>query len=118
RALAPRGRHATWSVACRRSGVRHGALPPGAVERGPPARVDLDASATVVVGARAGEEGIGVVALPCRWGARLDPALGPTPPCARGDPVLRRVRARPIALGCTTGRPRSRRRTARGRARR
>ena len=117
-ALAPGGRNATRSVARGRARVRDGAVPPGAVERGPPPGVDRDAPAPVPVRARAGEEGIGLVARPGRRRARLDPALGPAPPCARSDPVLRRVRARPIALGRTPGRARARRGTARGRARR
>ena len=40
-----------------------------------------------------------LVARSLRRSARLDPALGPAPPLARGDPVLLRLRARPAPLG-------------------
>ena len=62
---------------------------------------------------RAGEEGIGLVARARRRGARLDAALGPAAPRAGGDPVLRRLRARPVAVGRSAGRARARRRAAR-----
>ena len=58
--VAPGGRNATWSVARRRARVRDGAVPPGAVERGPPPGVDRDAPASVPVRARAGEERIAI----------------------------------------------------------
>ena len=117
--VAPGGRHATWSGARRRARVRDGAVPPGAVERGPPAargsRCSCRCLCTALERARKGSEWW---LFRGRRGARLDPALGQLHSCARSDPVLRRVRARPIALGRAPGRPRARRRTARGRARR
>src|SRR6478735_1875285 len=100
--VRPRGRDGVlvaagaWRLACRRARRRPRLLPdalPGRPVDGPPARAHLLSPAGDA--ARAG-------AAPIRGGRRLsggDPALGPAPPRAGGDPARARLRVGAHAAG-------------------
>ena len=115
-ALAARARALPLRGRCGRARVRDRPVPARPEPRAP-ARTDLAAAAARALGVRArAQDRRPALVVGLARGARLDPALRPGPPRARGDPVLRAVRDLPLARG--TGRLRDRARRGGGGPRR